>query len=123
MRQGLAEPSSQSTALPVEIGFLAHHGHPPETLRQAAILAQSAGVSADEFVLKHSLVGEDDFYSALGAELQLPFLAAPRLSRSAHYPNSVLAGIAPLADRNSGFVMAPRAEALARVLRTPPRGW
>jgi cellulose synthase/poly-beta-1,6-N-acetylglucosamine synthase-like glycosyltransferase len=123
MRQGLAEPSSQSTALPVEIGFLAHHGHPPETLRQAAILAQSVGVSADEFVLKHNLVGEDDFYRALGAELQLPFLAAPRLSRSAHYPNSVLSGIAPLADRNSGFVMAPRAEALARVLRTRPRGW
>jgi cellulose synthase/poly-beta-1,6-N-acetylglucosamine synthase-like glycosyltransferase len=126
MRLGLAEPSPQSTArriaLPIEIGFLAHHGHPPEALRQAAILAQSIGVPADEFLLKHDLVGEDEFYRALAAELQLPFLAIPRLSRSSHYPNSVLAGIAPLANRKSGFVMAPRGEALARFLRTRPRG-
>lgn len=121
MRQGLAEPSPQSTALPIEIGFLAHHGHPPETLRQAAILAQCAGVSADEFLLKHNLVGEDDFYRALAAELQLPFLAAPRLSRSARYPNSILTGLAPLAGTKSGFVTAPRGAALVRLLSTRPK--
>src|SRR3954452_22921991 len=116
MRQGLAEPGPQSTALPVEIGFLAHHGHAPETLRHAAILARFAGVPAVEFLLKHNLVGEDDFYRALATELQLPFLTAPRLSRSAHYPNSILAGMAPLAGKKSGFVLAPRAGALAHLL-------
>ncbi|WP_262031526.1 glycosyltransferase [Microvirga sp. Mcv34] len=116
MRQGLAEPGPQSTALPVEIGFLAHHGHSPETLRQAAILARFAGVSADEFMLKHGLVGEDEFYRALADELRLPFLAAPRLARSALYPDSILAGIAPLAGLKSGFVTAPRGTALVRLL-------
>ncbi|EIM28746.1 glycosyltransferase [Microvirga lotononidis] len=118
MRQGLAEPSPQSTALPVEIGFLAHHGHAPETLRQAAILARFAGISADEFLLKHNLVGEDDFYRALAAELRLPFLSAPPLSQAALYPDSILAGIAPLAGLQAGFVTAPRGAALARLLGT-----
>ncbi|QRM28776.1 glycosyltransferase [Microvirga sp. VF16] len=122
MRQGLAERRPQSTALPIEIGFLAHHGYSPETLRQAAILAEFAGVSADEFLLKHNIVHEDDFYRALAAELQLPFLAAPRLSRSSDYPNSILTGIAPLAGTKSGFVMAPRGAALARLFSTWPKG-
>jgi cellulose synthase/poly-beta-1,6-N-acetylglucosamine synthase-like glycosyltransferase len=108
--------------LPIEIGFLAHHGHPPETLRQAAILAQFAGVSADEFLLKHNVVGEDDFYRALAAELQLPFLAAPRLTRSAQYPSSILAGIAPLAGTKPGFVMAPHGTSLAWLLKTRSQG-
>jgi len=102
MRQGLAEPSPQSTALPIEIGFLAHHGHAPETLRQAGILARFAGVSADEFLLRHDLVDEDEFYRALAAELGLPYLAAPRLSQSTRYPDSILAGIAPLAGPRAG---------------------
>ncbi|MBA1156039.1 glycosyltransferase [Microvirga mediterraneensis] len=118
MRQGLAEPSPQSTALPVEIGFLAHYGHAPETLRQAAILARFAGVPADEFLLKHDLVDEDEFYRALAAELRLPFLVSPRLSQSARYPDSLLAGIAPLAGLQAGFVTAPRGTGLVRLLGT-----
>jgi glycosyltransferase XagB len=121
MRQGLAERGPQSTALPVEIGFLAHHGHPPEMLHQAAILAHIAGVSADDFLLKHNLVSETEFYRALAAELQLPFLKAPRLARSAHYPNSILAGFAPLNVRGIGFVMAPRGASLARLLKSRTR--
>jgi hypothetical protein len=108
--------------LPVEIGFLAHHGHPPESLRQAAILAQFAGVSADEFLLKHGLVEEEEFYRALAAELQLPFLAGPRLSPSARYPDSILTGLAPLNKAAGGFVIAPRGASLARLLTAGPRG-
>jgi cellulose synthase/poly-beta-1,6-N-acetylglucosamine synthase-like glycosyltransferase len=108
--------------LPVEIGFLAHHGHPPESLRQAAILAQFAGVSADEFLLKHGLVKEEEFYRALAAELQLPFLAEPRLSPSARYPDSILTGLAPLNKAAGGFVIAPRGASLARLLTAGPRG-
>lgn len=121
MRQGLAERGPQSTALPVEIGFLAHHGHSPEALRQAAILARCAGVPADEFLLRHCLVKEDEFYRALAIELRLPFLAAPHVSPSARYPDSILAGLAPLNGISGGFVIAPRGVPLARLLQTPPR--
>lgn len=120
MRQGLAERRSQSTALPIEIGFLAHHGHAPESLHQAAILAQWTGVSADEFLLKHGLVDENAFYRALAAELQMPFLATPRLSAAAQYPGSILAGLAPLTGH--GYVLAPRGASLVHLLKARPRG-
>ena len=121
MRQGLAESGPQSTALPVEIGFLAHHGYAPEALHQAAILAQSAGVSADEFLLKHGLIDENAFYRALAAELRLPFQAAPRLSLATRYPESILVGLAPLARAEQGVVLAPRGASLAQLLKSRPR--
>jgi cellulose synthase/poly-beta-1,6-N-acetylglucosamine synthase-like glycosyltransferase len=122
MRQGLAESRRQSTALPVEIGFLAHHGYSPETLRDAVMLAELCSVSADEIILKTGMIEEIAFYRALGAELGLPFLSAPRLSPMARYPESILAGIAPLANPDSGFVLAPRGPALARLFKSLPHG-
>src|SRR4029453_8474157 len=98
MKQGLAERRPQSTALPVEIGFLANHGHPPEILRRAALLASLAGVTADEALLKHGLIGEAEFYRALAAELGLAYLAHPRLSRAARY----LTASRPASPRFSG---------------------
>ncbi|MBD2748530.1 glycosyltransferase [Microvirga sp. BT688] len=121
MRQGLADGDAQSTALPVEIGFLSHHGHAPDTLRRAAIFAQAAGVSPDEFLLREGMIPEDDFFRALAAELGLPFLASPRLSPEVRYPDSVLADVAPLARANASFVAAPRGPALADLLKTRSR--
>ncbi len=121
MRQGLAESGPQSTALPIEIGFLALHGHAPEALHQAAILAQWEGVPADEYLLKHGLIDENTFYRALAAELQLPFLATPHLSSATQYPGSILAGLAPLAETEQGFVLAPRGAWLAHLLKSRPR--
>jgi cellulose synthase/poly-beta-1,6-N-acetylglucosamine synthase-like glycosyltransferase len=121
MRQGLAERGPQSTALPIEIGFLAHYGYAPETLRQAAIFAQHAGVPVDEFILKQGIVGEIEFYKALAAELRVPFAATPRLTQAARYPDSILAGFAPLAGKTGGFVVAPRGDALTQVLKAPFR--
>jgi len=116
MKQGLAERRLQSTALPVEIGFLADHGHPPEILHRAAILASLAGVTADEALLKQGLIGETEFYRALAAELGLPYFAQPNLSRAARYPHSILSGLAPLPGTQAGFVAAPRGAALIRLL-------
>ena len=116
MTEGLAERRLQSTALPVEIGFLADHGHPPGILHQAALLASHAGVTADEALLKHGLIGEAAFYRALAAELEVPFLARPHLSQEARYPDSLQAGLAPLALPSGGFVAAPRGAALIRLL-------
>ena len=117
MRQGLADEGFQSTVLPVEIGFLAHHGYPLETLRHAAILAERAGVPADELLLKGGLIGEHEFYRALAAELDLPFVQSPRLSPRAVYPAAILTGIAPAAEPEGGIVMAPRGASLTHLLR------
>ncbi|MBJ6124560.1 glycosyltransferase [Microvirga splendida] len=122
MRQGLADRAAQSTALPIEIGFLSHHGHAPEVLWQAAAFAQAAGVSADEYLIREGLIPEDEFYRALAAELGLPFLASPRLSPKVRYPESILAGIAPLARPKPGFVSAPRGSALAHLIRSRSAG-
>ncbi len=117
MSQGLAEGSSQSTALPVEIGFLAHYGYAPEALRDAAMLAEFTGVAADVFLLKQGLIGETEFYRALAAELRLPFLSTFQLSPEAPYPDSILTGLAPLSKPKGGFVMAPSGENLAQLLK------
>jgi glycosyltransferase XagB len=121
MRQGLADEGLQSTALPVEIGFLAHHGYAPEALRYAAILAERSGVPADELLLKGGLIGEHEFYRALAAELDLPFVSAPRLSPRAVYPAAILTGIAPAAEPEGGIVMAPRGASLAHLLKNRRR--
>jgi len=118
MKQGLAEQARQSTMLPVEIGFLAHHGLSPDTLRDAALIAELTGITADVALLRCGLVEERTFYRALAAELDLPFLMAPRLSAEVRHPESILTGLAPLAH-GSGFVMAPQGWRLIRLLRSP----
>lgn len=115
MRQGLAESGRQSTALPIEIGFLAQHGYSPQLLYEAAIIAELSGVAADEALIKHGLIGETEFYRALASELSLPFLASPPLLPGARYPECLLTGLAPLAD-GRGFVIAPRGQSLAQLL-------
>jgi cellulose synthase/poly-beta-1,6-N-acetylglucosamine synthase-like glycosyltransferase len=122
MRQGLAESSRQSTALPVEIGFLAHHGYSPETLRDAVMMAELAGVSVDEIVLKTGMVEEIAFYRGLADELGLPFLSSPRLSPMARHPESILTGVAPLAKPDGGFVLAPRGATLTHLFKGIPHG-
>lgn len=76
------------------------------------------GLTAEEFLIRGGYVGELGFYRALAAELGLPFLSAPRLSPGATYPDSILAGLAPLAGPGQGFVMAPRGAALPQILGT-----
>ena len=121
MRQGLADGAAQSTALPIEIGFLSSHGYAPELLWQAAIFTQTAGVSPDEFLIREGMIPEDDFYRVLAAELGLLFISAPRLSPDVRYPDSILAGLAPLAGAKPNFVAAPRGPALADLLKTRSR--
>ncbi|MCD6070735.1 MAG: hypothetical protein K0S42_1251, partial [Microvirga sp.] len=121
MRQGLADGAAQSTALPIEIGFLSSHGYAPQALWQAAIFAQAAGVTADEFLMREGIVPEEEFYRALAAELRFPFVAAPRLSSNVRYPDSILAGLAPLAGGKAGFVAAPRGPALTDLLKARSR--
>jgi glycosyltransferase XagB len=122
MRQGLAESVRQSTALPAEIGFLAHHGYPPERLQDAVMLADLIGAPVDDIVLKSGMIDEVAFYRALADELRLPFLSDPRLSPMARHLDSILTGVAPLAKPDGGFVIAPRGPALARLFKGIPHG-
>jgi cellulose synthase/poly-beta-1,6-N-acetylglucosamine synthase-like glycosyltransferase len=110
--------------LPVEIGFLVGRGCSVETLQYAAAIAAVTCVPADEVMLKHRLISDSEFYRALADELALPFIATPRLGQGTHFPNSILAGLAPLAGPRGGFVLAPRGSRLRRLLTTrrPPQG-
>ena len=122
--EGLAEGGRQSTAhrgLPPDIGFLAQHGYSPSDLHCAAVLAGFAGVAPHEFLLKGGYVSEPIFYRALARELELPFVQAPRLSRDARYPDSILSGLAPLAETGC-LIIAPAGPVLNRLvtLRKPP---
>ncbi|MBF9235085.1 glycosyltransferase family 2 protein [Microvirga alba] len=120
--QGLAEggpPSTDShSALPIEIGFLAGRGYSSDNLRDATVLAEFAGTPVNEFLLKYNLISETEFYRALAEELSVPFLSAPRLSTEARYPDSIRAGVAPLAGPAGGYVLAPRGLSLAPLLKS-----
>lgn len=118
--EGLAEAGRQSTlgppGLPPEIGFLAAHGWAPSTLRDSSVLAEAAGVPADIYLLKNGIVDEASFYHALARDLGLPFTLEPRLSSQCRYPESILAGLAPLHQAGS-FAIAPSGPALSWLLR------
>jgi len=101
----------------VEIGFLAHHGHSPEMLHEASMLASLTGVPVDQFLIKGGHIREAAFYRALATELMLPFTSMPRLAAGTRYPDSILAGIAPSAGPSGGLVIAPQGASLAWLLR------
>ncbi|MBZ6078591.1 glycosyltransferase [Microvirga puerhi] len=110
--------------MPLEIGFLAAYGIAPTVLHEAVANARAIGVPVDVHLLKSGIVDEVTFYRALAMELGLPFTAAPRPSRLSRYPDSILAGIAPL-EGFEGFVVAPSGPAVSQFLRhrhIAPRG-
>ncbi len=116
MTKGQARDVAGQAPLPIEIGFLADHGWSPDVLRYAARLAAKTGVGADEALVRSGLVKERDFYRALARELKVPFANEPRLSERSAFPESILAGLAPLAGGGIGFALAPHGSQLARLL-------
>ena len=123
-RQVADKVARGAASLPVEIAFLKEHGIPHHVLRDAAALAAACGVSPDEAILRHGLVGEEQFYRCLAATLGLPFVEGemtpdPRTS----FPAAILSGLVPLrVDGRPGPVAAaPRAAALRKVLAEPAR--
>ncbi|MDF2813125.1 MAG: glycosyl transferase [Microvirga sp.] len=121
MKHGLAEGSSQSTLrplhLPPELGFLLGRGFTFNELRQVAIGAAHAGVPADRFILAADIIDETAYYRALALELALPFTDRGRVSQRARFPESILAGLAPLATSAGGFLLAPQGAMLVRLLQ------
>jgi hypothetical protein len=107
-------------SVPPEIAFLARHGVAAETLAEAARLAEAAGVPADEALIRHGLASEETFYRALAVEAHLTFEAGPlAIHPMARFPESVLAGLVPLATSEAPvprFAYAPRGREVAELL-------
>lgn len=117
---GLVDGWDQSTPpalhLPAELRFLVGHGFTFESLRPIATAAAAAGVTPDRYLLAADVIEETAYYRALALELALPFTTRARVSRRSRFPESVLAGLAPLDRPRGGYLIAPTGAALARLL-------
>ena len=107
-----------ASPLPPDLAFLLGHGVDPSALAGAADRARAWGTDGASALLAMGTVTEEAYYRALAAELGTPFLSgAIALGPGARYPESVVAGVAPLpAGAPAAFVLAPRGAAIAEVL-------
>jgi hypothetical protein len=107
-------------SVPPEIAFLVRHGVAAETLAEAARLAETEGVTADEALIRHGLIYEEAFYRALAVEADLAFDEGQLVIHPmARFPESVLAGLVPLATSEAPvprFAYAPRGREVAELL-------
>ncbi|MCJ2080916.1 glycosyltransferase family 2 protein [Methylobacterium sp. J-090] len=105
--------------LPPDLAFLLGHGVAPATLAQAADRAGAWGTDGASALLATGGITEEAYYRALAAELGTSFLAGPiPLGPGARYPESVIAGVAPLRPgAPAAYVLAPRGAAIAELLR------
>ncbi len=110
--------------LPAELAFLARQGVAQSWLVQAAERAARHRSDPAREAIALGLFDEGDFYRALAAELDLPFLPErPRLRAGGSYGATLRQGIAPTAgDPRFGFILAPEGPALRRMLEAGPRG-
>ena len=119
----VASAAVGAVPLPPEIAFLSEHGVEMDILRQAVETAAEIGVTADVAAIKCDLLDEAAFYKTLADELGLPFLTKIRVDDQARYPESILAGLVPLAPAfgSARYAVAPTAGALVRVLSNRPK--
>lgn len=120
-----AFPTGNAPALPPEIGFLAGQGFDPARLAEAAALARTCGGDAATALIQADLIGEEAYYRALARALGAPFLGSDlRLGEGTRFPDSLVAGLAPLARPGpAAFVRAPRGPAVAALLREGGTGF
>jgi hypothetical protein len=78
-------------------------------------MAERTGVAPDEWIIKEGLVSEEAFYRALADDLDLPFLANPRLGMLTAFPRCIETAVAPL-DAENAYVVAPQGLQLSRLL-------
>ena len=115
---GFRWPRGDAQALPAEIGFLAGQGFAPASLVKAAAIAESSGTDAATALMMSGLMSEVAYYRALARALDAPFLAGVLpLGSGARYPDSIVAGLAPLAPGAcAAFVFAPRGGSIRELL-------
>jgi glycosyltransferase XagB len=111
--------------IPLSLVCLHRAGTPPDRLLAAARMGASLNVTPEQVMLCEGWIDERAYYRALARWLGLGFIDEPfELGKGAHYPQSIVAGIAQSADGD--WVCAPegrRIEMLARFGRraTPVR--
>lgn len=112
------ETRAGGTRLPVEIGFLLAEGVAPAGLVEAAARAEACGSDAATVLVATGTVSEDAYYRALARALGAPFLSEPLpLGPGTRYPESLVAGLAPLLPgTGAAFVYAPRGRAIRELL-------
>ena len=116
---GFRSLRGETVALPPEIAFLLSHAASPMLLAKAAALARASGTDAATALIQSGLMDEERFYRALALTLGARYLGARLpLGAGARFPDSLVAGVAPL-DPGTGaaFVYAPRGRAVVELLQ------
>ncbi|MBX9757442.1 MAG: glycosyltransferase [Beijerinckiaceae bacterium] len=103
------------TSLPASLACLHQAGHAPDRLLAAARIGAALGIAPEQVMLREGWIGEHEYYRTLAKWLGLTFVDEPFApGHGAHYPQSIVAGIAPRAD--GAWICAPegrRIETLA----------
>lgn len=110
-----------SAPVPTSLICLHQIGAPPDRLLAAARIGAALNIPPEQVMLREGWISKRDYYRALARWLGLPFLDEPfPVGRGAHYPQSIVAGIAQHSD--GAWVCAPEArriETLAFFRRRP----
>ncbi len=115
---GFRFPLRDAVALPPEIAFLLAQGFAPAVLTKAVADARASGSDAATALMNAGLIAEETYYRALAQALGAPFLAGDiTLGEGARFPESLIAGAAPLAPGSAAaLVLAPRGRAIVELL-------
>lgn len=99
--------------------MLLWQGVRPDILTQALRLARETGTDGTTAIIRGGLMSEEAYYRALARALDRPFLADDLpLDPSTRFPESLLAGAAPLRpEEPNAVVLAPEGRAVAALLR------
>jgi glycosyltransferase XagB len=89
-------------------------------LLAAAATARAQGMTADAVLIAEGKISEYDFYRSLARYLHLAFVdRTVALGLATRYPQSVKAGLAPLADsKGPAFLAAPRGEVIPHLINS-----
>lgn len=114
-RGGEARQRRALASLPASLACLHQAGHPPDRLLAAARIGAALGIAPEQVMMREGWIGEREYYRTLAKWLGLTFIDEPFApGQGAHYPQSIIAGVAQRAD--GAWVSAPegrRIETLA----------
>ena len=106
-------------SIPTEIAFLEQHGIARARLVEAASLAATWGVTADQALLSEGLLSPQQFYELLAVHLGVAYLHGPLpVAESVPIELALAAEMVPLAPNPAGYTvaLAPRGPTLANIL-------
>ncbi|MFN3889424.1 MAG: glycosyltransferase [Beijerinckiaceae bacterium] len=109
--------------LPPSLVCLQQSGAPPDRLLAATRIGAGLNIPPEQVIMREGWISEGAYYRALARWLGLPFVDEPfEVGKGAHYPQSIMAGVAQRAD--GMWISAPegrRIETLAFFRRRAAR--